>query len=467
MKKKHLIRISALALAAGAAAVVMAASTFAAGGPALSVSAPVAVPHAPAAVSGSGFMAGEVVHLTFGAAAQDVTADQGGNISAQMTIPAVPTGSYFIGAFGETSGKWALGYLWVAGFSPTLTPSSWYITPGQAVTLAGQGFAPNEAVAISYKGSTIASTTTSASGSFSGVALALPLSLSNTVATVSAVGAVSNAAVSAGITVGQLYPSIAPSTWYTSPGTIISVTGSGFAPGEAVAVNAGASHASTTADAQGNFLLNNFALPTTGGVTVPLTALGARSGASASVGIFLTGFNPWITLSTYWAQGGSPLTISGQGFAPNEAVGFTSGGKTLASTTAGADGSLTLNTQVPFAPAGAVTLTLLGATSNTPASTQMTAAPVYTSLQLKNYAGAPGQAVEFIGSGYLPNEPVELTTDRTGAAIEASWSADASGSFDNSSFTPASSTACGPMNLTVEGEHSFDSKTIGYYVTGC
>jgi hypothetical protein len=224
--------------------------------------------------------------------------------------------------------------------------------------------------------------------------------------------------------------------------------------------------ASSTADSTGAFSLSSIQLPKTGG-SVSITATGALSGASASADVITTSVSPWITFSTYWAQGGSALTIYGNNFAAGEQVSVMSGSQALGTTTADQKGDFSLATTVPFAPSGPVSITSTGADSGASASASLTVAPVYTDLELGSYSGAPGSAVEFVGHGYIPNEPIVITTDRTGSTPVATFDADSNGSFDNSSYHVDPSAACGPLNITVTGEHSFDSKSVSYYVTGC
>ncbi len=175
---------------------------------------------------------------------------------------------------------------------------------------------------------------------------------------------------------------------------------------------------------------------------------------------------PWITFSAYWASGGSPLTIFGHQFAPGEAVAISKGGTTFANTTADSFGDFTLATQVPYSPAGPITIVATGGTSGVSGSSDMTVAPVYTDLQLGSYAGAPGSMVQFIGNGYVPNDVIEVRTDRTGSTVVATFSADSSGHFSNSSWSVPAGWAEGNLVLTVTGANSFDTKSITYYVTG-
>jgi hypothetical protein len=96
----------------------------------------------------------------------------------------------------------------------------------------------------------------------------------------------------------------------------------------------------------------------------------------------------------------------------------------------------------------------------------MTRAPIYTDLQLASYAGASGESVEFIGHGYVPNDSIELRTDRTGSAPVATWSADAAGDFDFTGYALPADLTEGNLTFTVTGTNSFDTKSIVYYVTG-
>ncbi len=435
------------------------------GGPTVTVTAPVTVPGASATIAGSGFTPGETVRVTFGIHTADVVADGGGTISgASLPIPSVPSGLQVISAWGETSGKWGLGYLWVAGYAPAVSPSAWFVLPGQAVTYNGTGFAPNETIQVKLGSSVLGTATTNASGAFTTSGIALPISLHNTTATLTFNGSVSATSLPLTLTIGQLYPSVTPSVWYTAPGSVISVTGSGFAPNENVTVTAGTKTASTTANASGAFTLGSFALPASGGSSLVLTATGATSGASANASIALAALSPWLTFSTYWAQGGSALTILGNGFAGGESVLLKSGTQTLGTANANTSGAFSFSGAVPFAPAGPVTISGTGQTSGAVGSGSMQVAPVYTSFTLGSYAVQRGHAVELIGSGYLPNESVQIMTGATGSTVVHTVTANASGTFDDSSYIIPATTAAGNMTITATGAHSFDTKTITMYV---
>ena len=469
MKKKLIRSVGAAVMFAFAVVLIGPASppliAHASSGPLISIIAPATIPGASVAVSGSGFGANETVQLHFGTQSADVVADGSGAFSgAALTIPVVPAGLQFVSAFGETSGHWALAYLWVAGYAPAVSPSSWYVLPGQPIVFTGSGFAPHEPIHASYNSTIVGTTTADGTGGFTLANVSPPLSLHNTTAAFVFTGSTSTVSASATITIGQLYPTLTPSIWYATPGSTISLTGSGFAPHEDVTIAATGSTATTTADMAGNFTLGAFSLPKVANTTAHVTAAGVQSGAVATADITIASLSPWLSFNTYWAQGGSPLTIFGNGFAGNELVSIFSGSQALGTTTAGGSGNFSFAGAVPFTPAGSATITATGMSSGASGSGTLTVAPVYTSFTLGSYAVTRGTPIEFIGSGYLPSESVAITTSATGSTVVHTILANGSGAFDDSSYVLPTSTAPGPMAVTATGVHSFDSKSITLYV---
>lgn len=463
------------AAAIGGAALLLATVLAVATGPALaadktpslSATASVSVPGAPVSISGDGFTTGETVYVTLGARSVETIALGGGHISTVLPIPAVPSGTLIVSAFGETSGASALAYLWVAGFTPSVTPDAWYVLPGAPLHFSGMGFAPSETITAAYGSTTLATYTTDGAGNFSGPADSLPVSLMNTTATITFTGNVSHTPTSVTLTIGQLYPSITPSAWYLRAGSDVLITGSGFAPSETVRLAAGSdTMATTSADVSGNFPAARMHTPWTASGPLALTATGEESGAAAHATITLAAPSPWLTLDTYWARAGSLLSIFGFQFAPGEIVRFFSDRGDIGTTTADGSGNTSLvATHVPFAPAGAITISGAGVMSGANAHATMTVAPVYVDLELEHYAGAEGDAIHFIGRGYLANEPIALTTDRTGDTPVATFETDGSGNLDASWTIPADF-APGTLMLTMTSAHSFDIRSITYYVTG-
>jgi len=174
-------------------------------------------------------------------------------------------------------------------YYPNISPSSWYILPGQTLGFSGSGFAPNETVHIQGP-STDFSAKADSGGNFAAVhVIKIPYSWEDSTQTFTINASISDSNVTPSpltITIGTFYPQITPSDWWVAYGQNISVSGTSFAPRELVRlfVN-GAQVAEHRADAAGNVTFTT-AAPSSGD-TATLTATGASSGLSSTRTIFL------------------------------------------------------------------------------------------------------------------------------------------------------------------------------------
>jgi len=516
-----------------------------------------AMPFATIQISGSGFGANEPIHVMLSNAFYDTNTDAAGAFGpVPLTIPNVQAGTNLIIAIGQHTGLVAFNYIYIGGFYPQAQPSSWYAAPGSTLTWSGSGFAPGEAVTVTQGTTQLAQFAADNSGSFVGQAGSMvPYSAHGGSLSYTVHGLTSGATIPITIGVSNLYPWVNPSAWYIIPGSLVTFSGGGFGAGEGISVYLGTSTqavAHITADSSGNFVgqgqvtipFGSGAAPyrlvgdqsgaqadapitralfypwltpsayysapggmltvggqgfapdedvvlTSGGTTLgtghtnnlgtfsalsvhmpanpntvaQIVGTGAKSGATAQVGIAIGSYYTWMTLSSWWAMGGSPLTITGHNFAAGETVAASSGAQSLGSGTANNSGDVTIVGTVPHGTPGSATITLTGQTSGAPASVTMTIAPVWTSFEVPPYYGAPLSAVHLVGHGYQPGEAVDITTNNT-TGTQATVHADSSGNFDDSSWHVPAGVVNTDLMITATGEWTGDTKTVDYYVTG-
>lgn len=417
--------------------------------------------------TGSGFAAGETVNFQLGSATGSGTADAEGNVTSNaITVPFSSLSSLTLTATGAASGATASTNITLAQFYPSVSPSAYYILPGESLTFEGSGFANGETVNIMRGSTSLASASANSSGAFTAGPFEVPFGSSSPL-NFTFTGAQGGGAATVGITVGVAQMQVTPSTYYTLPGSMVSFSGTGFAGSETITMNFNSAAATTTiANSSGAFSIGNFQIPYSASGNAQFNFLGGTSSANIPLNITLGTLSGYVGLSNYYAVGGTPITISGGGFGAGEQMNITFGGTVMSPTTADSSGNFSLATTVPFASQGNKIVTARGQSSGVQAQTTFTQAPVHASVQLGSYAGAPGVAVNFIGTGFLPNEPVEITTDRTGATVVHTFTADGSGNFNNSGWSVPAGFTEGNLSLTIRGVNSLSTNSIVYYVTG-
>ncbi len=519
--------------------------------PSVTPSAYYLAPGAPVSLAGSGFGANESITIKAdGTTIATATADADGAFtSSSFTVPYSGAAITTLSASGALSNASASVSITNGQYYPTVTPSAYWVSPGSNISFTGAGFAPGETVTVSSGGATVSTLISMADGTLPVNSFTIPFGSHDSIR-YTFTGTNSHASAYADITVGASVINLSADTYYAQPGSVINITGTGFSSGEAVTITAGSATVNATANTSGT-VTSPITLPFSSGSSIVITAVGAASGGSASVSIsfapyapqvspstyyttpgssitftgsgFASGetvnatfngtglpsftadasgaftqtltipygssaahyvftgaltsqpatvdiglatFSGSIVLSSYWAQAGSPWTVTGYGFASGEQINLAVGGQAVGSVTADTSGNFSHSTTMPFTPAGSQTIIATGASSATVASANYTVAEVYPNLSLGSYAGAPGVAVNFIGSSYLANEPIEIRTDRTGDTVVHSFTADSSGSFNNSAWMVPADFAEGQLTLKIKGLHSFTEKSIVYYVTG-
>jgi hypothetical protein len=422
------------------------------------------LPHQAFTVSATGFAPNETVTLTSGNSTLSTAKANALGLAnfTGISLPASSTGSASLVATGTTSKATATASIGLGSYFPSASLSNYYVKPGSTIQVNGSGFAPNESVTMT-DGTLVSKPATSDAMGNVTFTLVVPFatnSMTNT-NTVTLSGSISGATVSTNLTLAPFTPQISPSTYYSQPGTPVSFTGSGFLANEAVSISLnGSPLGTTTADAKGDITTSNYSLPYSTNAVYKF--VGQTSGATQTINVGLASFYAGLQLSSYYGDGGSQVTTTGSGFAPNESVTISSGSTTLASATASSLGAFTKIVTIPFSNAANITITATGNSSSAVASTKYTLAQVYNSVGLSSYAVPAGQPVSITGSGFFANEPVTVSSSATTNAY--TFNADAEGNLKNSGYIIPANTPSGMLTLTISGTESYTTHQITIYV---
>lgn len=194
--------------------------------------------------------------------------------------------------------------------------------------------------------------------------------------------------------------SIAPNAG--APGSLVGVTGTGFAPSALIGIAIGGVAAPTqngaaiTTDTAGNFA----AVVVVPSIVASYTILSASDGIHTAAASFLVTAPAAasITVSPGSGTSGSSVVVTGSGFTPNAAIGFTVGGVTAATyngatVTSDANGDISGVIVVPSLPAGATTIGATDGTHSATASFVVTGSASGTTLVASPSSGAPGATV--------------------------------------------------------------------------
>jgi hypothetical protein len=406
--------------------------------------------------TGSGFLGNETVDVFQGLDTTPVTSfvvDAEGNFenAGEIMVPFNQTEDMVFKLFGQSSHgqievSFAVGQLY-----PQISPSTYYIKPGQIFNVTGFGFAEGETVSLRVGDLTPIPSTQDAEGNVHFENLVLPFGDASTVQVV-AIGDLSGAEAVVNIGVAQYYPYVGASEYYVLPGSTISFVGEGFAPNENVTVKVGEELITTlTTDEFGSIETNSIVVPYTAEGSITYVLKGELSNAANSLNIGLASFYAYVSADNYYTQPGSEVTLSGGGFAPLENIAIVAGTFNT-NAVADIDGNVSgIVVTLPFGhPTEAVDVILTGEMSHAVATTSITLAPFSAQVTPSTYYAQPGSPVEFSGSGFVPNEDVVIKANGTTVQTVA---ADAEGNFVSSGLTlpfgTAAYTFTGSVSLAV------------------
>ena len=226
-----------------------------------------------------------------------------------------------------------------------------------------------------------------------------------------------------------------------TPNVPLQFTGSGFLPGEALAVTiqgqAGQPEArlsSIIADRAGQFSTATEAIPADlAPGTHTLLVQGQSSHREAQASFQLHWVPPAVQLDTYTVKPGQDFGFAGSGFLPNETVavrlGSPMGRRLAAAVRANARGNVTGHVTIPLMPEGNYVLCFVGQQSQTPTSVGLNIQGFHPWVTLDTYAPSPHTRLGFIGEDFAPGEEVLVYLNRQGGKPVVRLHADASGRF--------------------------------------
>jgi hypothetical protein len=334
-------------------------------------------------------------------------------VSTAPSTPMTPTPSASPPARISIGGRPIL-----AGGQPILLLNPGLVAPGGTVSVQGSGFDPGSTVQVRLlatrgQGAVMARGKADKYGSIY-THFTLPYSMKGTSTTVvaqengSSKSATSQLVTPAGIASVSIDGKAAG-----KPGNTVTVSATGFGPGEPVNVYwgriSGTPAATLTANSSGS--INHASFPVGLAPVGPstLVLVGTRTSATATAPYQMLGLYPDTTPHPYAIQAGRVMTYSGNGFAPNEQVLIyfnASGGMPALAAQASSTGSFRTSFYVPYGLLGRETLTAVGEQSRASVSTSFTVEPYLPNVQASTYGALPGTSISFYGSGFAANEVV-------------------------------------------------------------
>ncbi|MGH2548241.1 MAG: hypothetical protein ACRDHN_02570, partial [Thermomicrobiales bacterium] len=232
-------------------------------------------------------------------------------------------------------------------------------------------------------------------------------------------------------------------------GESVTVTGSGFDGGESVGIYLDSTGSSGTllktvnASSSGAFS-TSIAVPSTTSGNHLIASKGNTSGEKASR-TYTVLSAPLISLSPLTGPNGTTVTVTGQGYNPNEQVqvywdSTGSSGTLLKTVTATSLGTFSTTIITPTATAGGHLIVGKGATSgHKPSRTFTVTAAAAPSITITITTGPGGTVVPITGQGFRAGETVDIRWDKSTGIVLKTVTASSSGTFSTTVSVPDAS----------------------------
>jgi hypothetical protein len=317
------------------------------------------------------------------------------------------------------------GHTVAAAGQPILLLNPGLVSPGGQVSVQGSGFDPGTTVEVrllakrSSQGTEVALGKTNKTGSLF-TEFTMPQSVSGSDETVVAQEAGSGKSATAQLVspAGAASVSIL-GKMAGQPGNNVTISATGFGPGETVDVFWGRMNgtpaATLTADGSGSISRASVPVGVAPVGPTTLVLVGTKTQATATAPYQMLGLYPTTTPHPYAVLSGKTMTYTGSGFAPGEQVLVyfnASGGTPALTVQANSGGTFSTSFVVPFGLTGRQTLTAIGEQSRAAVSTGFTVLPYAPTVQASTYGALPGTSISFYANGFAPNEVVLVYVGR-------------------------------------------------------
>ncbi len=327
---------------------------------------------------GTGFTYGESVEVLANGTEIEVVTATSTAVTISFSYPSTSaTGYQTVELYGLSSGHTASASFYVTATSTssfTLSPTSG--KPGATVSATGYettfSLYGAQTVTISFGGTQVATVTPGTAGYFS-VSFTVPSGFSGTV-TVTATAAAYG--YSASQTFSVVKPTLTLGSSSAVPGTLVSLSGTGYTPGETVTITLPGGGTTTATAGSSGALSTSVTIPaglSAGSATI--SAIGSSSQITVSATLTITGAS--LSARPASVSAGSQVTFSGSGFAPGEVVQLSDSTGDSQSVVADNQGGMSVTITVPATQVtGSAAFTARGLTSKSSASATVFVAAV-------------------------------------------------------------------------------------------
>lgn len=361
---------------------------------------------------------------------------------------------------------------------PLLLVSPANVVPLNVVMASGQGFQAGEEVNVSVDlaGATpdapVRTATVDKDGNFYGVPITVTVGTLMGTHTVTARGSNSRRQAEAAFQVAGGTPYAEPGAYSGKGGSVVSLDGGGFRPNEVVSLHFDSLAVDplrqVIAGPEGAVAISA-TLPLADPGEHAFLLVGEQSSMPLRIPFSVVGFSPWLEPSSYSPLPQQRLGFAGHDFAPGEEVRIFRerlGEHPVAVTHAGNDGEFQLAEayELPDDAVGKNRFLATGLHSRTVVLATVDVLPFSPNLELSVYAGRPGTAVTFKGSGYAHNETIAayLGGPKSGREV-VKFQAGNDGTFEGAgAFAIPTDITAGSITVSAVGERSRATREITF-----